>query len=45
MVEYYNNEGYVVDDHGKIVLDHKGKKIFIPKEYREKSSGWRKWEG
>jgi len=43
MIEYYNKDGYIVDHYGKIVLDHKGKKIFIPKEYREKSNMWKKW--
>ncbi len=43
MIEYYNKEGYIVNSSGKLILDHKGNKIFVPKEYRDKSNMWQEW--
>ena len=38
MIEYYK-----VSSSGKLILDHKGNKIFVPKEYRDKSNMWQEW--
>ena len=32
---YINELGYICDVGGKIILDHKGRKIFVPEEYRK----------
>lgn len=34
MIEFYNKNGYLIDLQGTVIKDHKGRDIFIPKEYR-----------
>jgi len=33
-IDRINSQGYIVDLNKKPILDHKGRKIFVPEEYR-----------
>ena len=33
-IDKINSQGYIVDLNKKPILDHKGRKIFVPEEYR-----------
>ena len=42
MIEYINKNGYIVNNFGTMIKDHKGRNIFVPKDYRSHYKLWEK---